>query len=129
MTKNVVHESEVEELARPGRFMKWLITAENSGAEHLSSVLIRVPPGETVRPAHSHPNGEEMIYIIEGSGKVLIDGKVDGVRQGSAVLFPRESVHMLQNDGEREMKVICFFAPPSDLSTYRFYEDVEFPGQ
>jgi len=25
------------------------------------------------------------------------------------------------------MKVICFFSPPADLSTYKFYEDVEFP--
>jgi hypothetical protein len=35
---------------------------------------------------------------------------------------------MLQNSGSEEMKVICFFAPASDLSTYRFFEDVEFPA-
>ncbi len=127
MEKLIVHESEIEELARPGRFMKWLITADQSGAEFLSSVLIRIPPGETVKPAHSHPNGEEMIYIIRGSGKVYINGRVNDVRQGSAVLFPRGSVHMLRNNGEEEMRVICFFAPPSDLSTYRYYENVEFP--
>jgi hypothetical protein len=34
---------------------------------------------------------------------------------------------MLQNTGETEMKVACFFAPPSDLSTYRFFEEIDFP--
>ena len=124
---NIVHESDIQEISRPGRFMKWLITNELTGANHLSAVLIRVPAGETVKPAHSHPDGEEVIYIIRGSGRVFIDGQVDPVREGSAVLFPRGSVHMLQNNGQEEMKVICFFAPPSDLSTYRFHEEVEFP--
>lgn len=127
MKKLIVHESEVEEVARPGRFMKWMITKEQTGAHNLSSVLIRVPAGETVKPAHSHPNGEEAIFIIEGKGKVYIDGEVGEVESGSAVLFPRGSVHMLRNSGTGEMRVICFFAPPSDLSTYQFFEHIEFP--
>jgi hypothetical protein len=34
---------------------------------------------------------------------------------------------MVQNDGSEEMKAICFYAPASDLSTYKFFEGVEFP--
>jgi oxalate decarboxylase/phosphoglucose isomerase-like protein (cupin superfamily) len=49
------------------------------------------------------------------------------VREGTTVLFTQGAIHMLQNTGTDEMKVICFFAPPSDLSTYKFFEDVEFP--
>ena len=90
--------------------------------------LIRVKPGETVRPAHSHPNGEEVIYIIKGSGRVLVNGEVGEAKEGSIVLFPQGEIHMLQNTGASEMKVICFFAPPTDLGTYKFFEDVEFPA-
>ena len=127
MTTPVVHENDVEALDLPGRRLSWLITADRVGAEHCSMCMIRVAPGETVRPAHSHPNGEEAIYIITGSGRVLIDGRVHAVRAGSAVLFPQGQVHMLQNSGNEEMKVVCFFAPPSSLETYKFFEDVEFP--
>ena len=81
-----------------------------------------------MRPAHSHPNGEELIYIIRGSGRVMVDGEVEAVKEGSVVLYPQGSVHMLQNNGSEEMKAICFFAPASDLATYRFFEDVEFPA-
>jgi uncharacterized cupin superfamily protein len=61
-----------------------------------------------------------VIYIISGSGKVMVDGNVETVNAGSAVLFPQGKVHMLSNTGAEEMKVVCFFAPPSELKTYKF---------
>ena len=123
----LVHENDVQELELPGRHLRWLVTAERLEAKCSSACVIRVAPGQTVKPAHSHPNGEEVIYIIRGSGRVYVDGAVETVREGTAVLFPQGSIHMLQNAGPEEMKVICFFAPPSDLSTYKFFEDVDFP--
>jgi len=57
----------------------------------------------------------------------MIEGVVEPVQEGCAVLFPQGSIHMLQNTGDTVMKVACFFAPPSDLSTYRFFDDVRFP--
>jgi uncharacterized cupin superfamily protein len=127
MSVRIIHEGDIEETALPGRYMRWLVNAERLGAQHLSVCTIRVAPGEKVRPAHAHPNGEELIYIIHGSGRVVVDGEVEAVKEGSAVLFPQGSVHMLQNTGGDDMKVICFFAPPSNLSTYKFFDDVDFP--
>jgi uncharacterized cupin superfamily protein len=128
MSVRLVHENDVEELALPGRHLRWLVNDEKLNAQHLSVCLIRVAPGEKVRPAHAHPNGEELIYIIHGSGRVMVNGAVEPVKEGTAVLFPQGSVHMLQNTGPGEMKVICFFAPPSDLSTYQFFAEADFPG-
>ena len=127
MPVRVVHENDIEEIALPGRDLRWLVTKERLDAKHLSMCVIRVQPGQTVKPAHSHPNGEEVIYILSGSGRVFVDGSIDSVREGSAVLFPQGSVHMLQNTSDEEMKVACFFAPPSDLGTYKFFEGIEFP--
>lgn|ERR1035438_8000559 len=127
MSVPLVHENDVPEVELPGRHMRWLVNRETLNAEHLSVCTIRVAPGETVRPAHSHPDGEEVIYIIRGCGRVIVDGVVAAVKAGTTVLFPQGSIHMLQNNGSEEMKVICFFAPASNLSTYRFFEDVQFP--
>jgi quercetin dioxygenase-like cupin family protein len=124
----LVHESDVEELPLPGRHLRWLVAKDRLNAKYLSMCVIRVQPGQTVKPAHSHPNGEEVIYIMSGSGRVYIDGDIDSVRAGTAVLFPQGSIHMLQNTSDEEMKVACFFAPATDLSNYKFFEDVEFPG-
>ena len=127
MSIPTIHESEVEELDLPGRSLRWLVAADRIAAQHCSSCVIRVPPGEKVKPAHSHPLGEEVIYIMSGSGRVLVSGEVASVRAGSTVLFPQGAVHMLQNTGSEEMKVVCFFAPATDLDNYKLHEGIDFP--
>ncbi|HTZ56450.1 MAG TPA: cupin domain-containing protein [Acidobacteriaceae bacterium] len=127
MTLPIVDENSIEALDLPGRKLRWLMSPETVDPKHCSMCVIQVAPGETVRPAHSHPNGEEIIYIVRGTGKVMIDGVVQPVKAGNAVLFPQGKVHMLRNSGVEEMKVVCFFAPATNLENYKFFEGVEFP--
>lgn len=123
----VIHEQDVDGLELTGRHLRWLVAPGAVHSEHCSVCVIVVPPGERVRPAHSHPNGEEVIYVIRGSGRVLVGTDVSPVREGAAVLFPQGVVHMLHNTGSVEMKVVCFFAPPTGLDNYVMHEGVDFP--
>jgi quercetin dioxygenase-like cupin family protein len=127
MSVPTLHESDVEELDIPGRRLRWLVAEDRIKSGNCSVCVIRVAPGDRVRPAHSHPDGEEAIYIVTGSGRVLVDGEVSPVRAGSVVLFPQGKPHMLHNTGADEMKVVCFFAPPTSLGNYRIHEDIDFP--
>lgn len=127
MSVRTLHEDEIESLNLPGRQLRWLVNEERLGSRYTSVCVIKVAPGETVRPAHSHPNGEEVIYIVAGSGRVMVDGELAPVASGSVVLFPQGAIHMLRNTGTTEMKVVCFFAPPTNLDNYKFYEDIDFP--
>jgi quercetin dioxygenase-like cupin family protein len=129
MSVLALHEGDAEALDLPGRQLRWLVSDKphTIKAVHCSACVIRVPPGEKVRPAHSHPNGEEVIYILSGSGRVLVSGDVQAVAPGTAVLFPQGAVHMLHNTSDEEMKVVCFFAPPTNLDNYRMHEGVDFP--
>ena len=127
MSVPVIHEDEVEALGLPGRQLRWLVAPGAIAAQNCSACVIRVAPGDKVRPAHSHPNGEEVIFIITGSGRVLVAGEVSPVKAGSTVLFPRGAVHMLHNTGSEEMKVVCFFAPATNLENYQMHEGVDFP--
>ena len=127
MSVPTIHENDLEGLDLPGRNLRWMVNSELLGAKHMSVCLIKVAPGDRVRPAHSHPRGEETIYIVTGQGRVLVDGEVSPVRAGSVVLFPQGKVHMLHNTGATEMKVICFFAPATNLDNYKMFEEVDFP--
>lgn len=122
----IIHESEVEEKKVPGRFIRWIADDTTLKPKYLSSCVIRVMPGETVKPAHSHPAGEELIYIISGIGEAWVEGEIKPMRAGTAVLFEQGHVHMLRNKGKEEMKVVCFFAPPTGLENYKFVEGIEF---
>jgi quercetin dioxygenase-like cupin family protein len=127
MSVPTIHEDDIDALPLPGRELSWVVAPGALQAEHCSACVIRVAPGDKVRPAHSHPNGEEVIYIVRGTGRVLVAGAVSPVKAGSTVLFPQGAVHMLHNTGDEEMKVVCFFAPPTNLENYRMHEGVDFP--
>lgn len=127
MSVPVIHESEAKELDLPGRGLRWLVDKDHVQAQHCSVCLIRIQPGQRVKPAHSHPNGEEVVYIIRGTGRALVDGEVTPIREGSLVLFPQGKHHMLHNTGAEEMKVICFFAPATSLENYQMHEGIDFP--
>lgn len=122
---DVLHESDIKMKSLPGRALGWVASQDVLGSRYCSSCLIRVQPGNTVKPAHSHPKGEEIIHILAGEGQVNIDGKVSSVRSGSTVLFREGAIHMLRNTGTEELKVICFFAPHTAIEDYRFHEDFE----
>ncbi len=122
----VIHETDVEEKKIPGRFIRWIADDKTMQPQYFSSCVIRVLQGETVRPAHSHPEGEELIYIMSGTGQAWVDGEIQPMRTGTAVLFEQGQVHMIRNVGDEEMKVVCFFAPPTGLDNYKLYEGVEF---
>lgn len=123
----VIHESQVPEKQVPGRFLRWVVDKKDGlDGKYCSCCIMRVEPGQTVSPAHCHPKGEEMLYIISGSGKVYIDGTIYPLTAGSVVLFEKGKVHMVRNSGSEELKVACFFAPASNLEEYEFHPEVDF---
>jgi mannose-6-phosphate isomerase-like protein (cupin superfamily) len=123
----IINESDVPEKQVPGRILRWIASkGEGLDPEFCSCCIMSVQPGETVKPAHCHPDGEELIYIVEGEGKVFVDGVIKPMKQGTAVLFTKGSIHIVRNSGRKEMKVVCFFAPATSLEEYQFHPEVEF---
>lgn len=126
---NLVREETIEEVDVPGRKLRWLFHPESGIAKYCSMNVVVIAPGQTVRPAHEHPNGEEIIYVVSGSGQVLVEQEVDTLSEGCAVLFSSGSVHMVRNTGARPLKLVCFFAPPADFDSYRYHDEVTFPTE
>lgn len=63
-------------------------------------------PGASVG-LHTHETSSEIIYILEGTGKVLYDGGYEPVKAGVCHYCPKGHSHSLINDGERDL---VFFA-------------------
>ena len=124
----VIHETDVAEKKVPGRYLRWVVDQKSNGLDgkYCSCCIMRVEPGQTVSPAHCHPDGEEMLYIIHGEGKVYIDGTIYPFSKGSVVMFEKGKIHMVRNTGSEELKVACFFAPASNLDEYEFHPKVNF---
>jgi len=70
-----------------------------------------MPAGCHVR-AHGHAKQDEVFYILEGTGRCVIDGVEHGLVPGATVMLGRYCEHSIHNDGPAELKFVWFFTPP-----------------
>jgi len=82
--------------------IKWGITHKN-GALNYSMRYIEVEAGGST-PDHSHFYEHE-IFIIDGSGKILIDGKEESFEAGDFIFIPGGKKHTIKAD--KKLKMIC----------------------
>ena len=105
-----------------------IMDSETVGTRCLTENVTRVKPGVILQPCHSHRDIEEIIYVIEGQGEVLLDEKTCRVEMGDSVLFPCNSKHTVKNKGEDTLVLLCFFSSPHyrRKGTYITHEEVTF---
>ena len=68
--------------------------------------LVFIPAGK-FNERHRHAHETSFLYVLEGSGQVLIDEQVFPVKKGDAVMVPRGSIHQAQNLGAAEMRILA----------------------
>jgi mannose-6-phosphate isomerase-like protein (cupin superfamily) len=107
-THAVVAVGEVESgVATAGRQFR-LLASPDLGCRSVTQFVGIIP---VVRaPDHFHKY-EEVVYVLEGDGKLHIDGKTAPLRAGTCVHLPAGMVHCLENVGPGEMRVLGVFRP------------------
>ena len=73
--------------------------------------VIRLSPGQTL-PPHTHGASDLMIYIVEGSGSLDIDGGTVAFVSGSLAFFRGDEELRLANNGTTGLTALAFLAPP-----------------
>lgn len=66
----------------------------------------RLEPGASIG-LHTHKTNSEIIYILQGCGKVLYDGEYEKVSAGVCHYCPKGHSHSLINDSDADL---LFFA-------------------
>lgn len=66
----------------------------------------RLEPGASIG-LHTHEGNSEIIYILEGAGKVEYDGGVETLAAGDCHYCPEHHTHRLINDSSEDLN---FFA-------------------
>jgi uncharacterized cupin superfamily protein len=67
--------------------------------------LMRVPPGKTPFPYHSHSAQWEFYIVESGTGKVRHQDGTDAMEAGDAFLFEPGQPHQFINDGNNDLVV------------------------
>lgn len=66
----------------------------------------RLMPGASIG-LHRHEGNCEMIYVLEGSGKMLYDGGEERLSAGDFHYCPEGHEHSFINDGDRDLVFIA----------------------
>ncbi len=89
----------------PGVTIRWIIDEQKDGAPVYALRLIEIQPGGHT-PSHSH-SFEHENYIIEGKGRVQLDGEWHELGPGTVVFVPPNVQHTYVNAGDRPFKFLC----------------------
>ncbi len=57
---------------------------------------------------HSHPDHEEVYYIINGSGHIQIGSENARFRDGDIIYIPEKKQHSITNDGTEMIEFLAF---------------------
>ncbi|HZV78839.1 MAG TPA: cupin domain-containing protein [Candidatus Binatus sp.] len=67
--------------------------------------ILRVPPGQTPYPYHSHSAQWEFYHVISGSGNVRDREGTTEIAKGDAFIFRPNEAHQLTNTGDTDLVV------------------------
>lgn len=70
-----------------------------------------IDPGGHIRP-HAHERAEELLFVWEGHGVVVIDGVEHPVEPGSLIYVDKLVMHSVVNRSAGLMKVLWVITPP-----------------
>ncbi len=96
---------------------KTLISQKKTASYGIVAGVFELPPGQTLLK-HHHAQ-EEAYYILEGEGKLELDGQTERVTCGTAVFIPGNAKHAITNIGASPLKVLYMF--PADS-----FKDIEY---
>lgn len=86
-----------------------------NGAQKFSAAVVTLPPGKG-HTRHNHPDAEEILYILEGTGAQMVEDAAgtphtEQVRPGTCVFIPDSRFHATLNTGAVEMKIFVVYSP------------------
>jgi len=80
--------------------------------------MVRISPGQTPYPFHSHSAQWEFYHVISGHGSVRHKDGTTAIQSGDAFIFQPGEPHQLTNDGTQDLVLYVVADNPIGESTY-----------
>lgn len=78
-----------------------------------------LPPASNVPPPHSHKDSDELVYVLEGRLRHVIDGVVRDLSAGDTIFTPRGSVHGFSNPFHEPVRTLTVLTPDIGAAYFR----------
>lgn len=78
---------------------------------HTQVVIMSIPAGGEIG-METHPENDQVLYLVAGEGKAILSGQEFPYRAGDLVLVPAGTEHNFVNTGAVDLKIITTYSPP-----------------
>jgi len=78
---------------------------------HSQLVTMSIPPKEDIG-SEVHPGTDQMLFIVSGAGKAVVNNESVEVTANDVVVVPAGSRHNLINIGTEDLRLFTVYAPP-----------------
>ncbi len=86
-----------------------LIALRRSQRTHDPAEVLTLLPGSATQ-RHTHPDIEETIYVLTGTGIAVWDDEEVEIGPGSALCYPKDVVRLVRNTGDTPLAYMCHSA-------------------
>lgn len=115
--KKFKKEKEERRRGLDGAFIHELMGIEEKEKLNIGLTIEFLSPGEKMFP-HYHKDKGELYYIINESGKIWIENENFKLEEECAIYVPLGSVYTLENESNKEMKVLRVSPPHIEEDFY-----------
>jgi len=83
----------------------------NSRAEAAEMVI--APGDREGGPENAHRGADQWLFVVDGTGLAIVDGKRRALKRGSLVLIEKGEKHEIRNTGAALLRTVVFYSPPA----------------
>ena len=96
-----------------------LLEPPDGSASYLGRAVFH--PGARA-PVHRHPESEELVYVLSGSGTMTLGEATLAVEKGMALRIPAGVPHSFTVGGEEPMEIVQVYSPGGPEQRFRAWE-------
>lgn len=87
---------------------------ERTGSEMMGARLWKLPP-MSANTLHRHITSEEFFFLLEGTGKIRVDGKTYALRKHEGIHVWRHQMRQVFNDSDEEVLWLIVGSPDNEI--------------
>lgn len=108
---NIVNRNKVKPfITKDKSEIREILSPRNSIIKSQSLAEARVLPNEMTEE-HYHIQTEEIYYILQGNGLMIIDGEKQEVKEFDGIAIPPRAKHKILNIGDVDLIILCCCVP------------------
>jgi mannose-6-phosphate isomerase-like protein (cupin superfamily) len=81
--------------------------------EDAQAAQMTLSPGQsTGGPDNRHPDSDQWLYVVSGSGRATVDGEDVRFEAGELLVIEAGETHEIENDGDEPLETLNLYVPP-----------------